>query len=228
MKVLILNGSPKKSASDTMHITNAFIEGMDEFAENDVKIIHAIEKKVNYCNGCFTCMRNGGNCIHTDDMKEILEEILSSNLVIFSFPLYCYGMPAPLKAIVDRILPLTSMRMEGTADDRYVHTAQIDVLRVKFMMISGCGFPNSKQNFEPAVAQFDLMFTNKSTVITVPESPMFNAPEAEIVTKPRLALIKRAGQEYAEIGSISDTLLTEISSPMIPEDVYASIVNNGN
>lgn len=41
-------------------------------------------------------------------MKEILEEILGSDLLLLSFPLYCYGMPAPLKAVIDRTLPLSS------------------------------------------------------------------------------------------------------------------------
>lgn len=58
------------------------------------------------------------------------------------------------------------------------------------MMICGCGFSNSNQNFDPAIAQFKLMFHMGNTVITVPESPMFNAPEAEVVTSPRLDLIK--------------------------------------
>ena len=62
-------------------------------------------------------------------------------------------------------------------------------------------------------------------MITVPESPMFNAPEAAGVTEPRLALIKKAGKQYAESGKISEELLKEITSPMIPEEKYAQIVN---
>ena len=94
------------------------------------------------------------------------------------------------------------------------------------MMICGCGFPNSKQNFEPAVAQFRLMFREENTVITLPESPMFNSPEASVVTLPRLELVKRAGNAYMAIGSIPAKLLDEITSPMIPEDVYAQIIND--
>jgi hypothetical protein len=54
---------------------------------------------------------------------------------------------------------------------------------------------------------------------------MFNAPEAAVVTEPGLALIKKAGKEYAENGSIGEDLLKEITSPMIPEEQYAQIVN---
>ena len=56
---------------------------------------------------------------------------------------------------------------------------------------------------------------------------MFNAPEAAIVTAPRLERIKQAGQQYAEKGKIEASLLAEITSPMIPEEQYAAIVNSG-
>ena len=54
---------------------------------------------------------------------------------------------------------------------------------------------------------------------------MFNAPEAAAVTVPRLELVKTAGKQYAECGEINAELLAEICSPMIPEEVYAQIVN---
>ena len=224
MKIFVLNGSPKRDKSDTMHITRAFLDGMNEVAENEIKTIHVIDSHIEYCTGCFACMRNGGDCIHHDDMRGILEEILDSDLLVWSYPLYCYGMPAPLKALLDRTLPLSSMAMQKVGD-RYEHVGQADFSRLKYVMICGCGFPNSKHNFEPAVMQFVRCFPNEHMMITVPESPMFNAPEAAVVTEPRLALIKKAGMEYAESGMIGAELLKEITSPMIPEEQYAQIVN---
>ena len=224
MKILVLNGSPKREKSDTLRITDAFLKGMNEAAAQDAHIIHVIDRHIEYCSGCFACMRNGGSCVHEDDMRNILEKILDSDLLILSFPLYCYGMPAPLKALIDRTLPLSSMAMQKVGE-RYEHVGQADFSRLKYLMICGCGFPNSQHNFEPAVAQFGLLFPNNRTVITVPESPMFNAPEAEIVTVPRLALVRQAGRQYAETGEISGDLLAQISSPMIPEEQYAQIVN---
>ncbi len=224
MKILVLNGSPKGDKSDTMHITRAFLAGMEDAAAQEIRLIRVIDKHIEYCTGCFACMRNGGVCIHDDDMGGILKEITESGLLIFSFPLYCYGMPAPLKALADRLLPLTSMTMKK-AGDRYVHAGQADVSRLRFLMICGCGFPNSRQNFEPAAAQFRLMFPGRNTILTVPESPMFNAPEAKVVTEPRLELVREAGREYGETGAVSEALLARIASPMIPEEEYARIVN---
>ena len=94
-------------------------------------------------------------------------------------------------------------------------------------MICGCGFPNSKHIYEPAVAQFKLCFPGGHTILSVPESPMFNAPEAAVVTEPRLVLVRQAGKQFAETGEIDAALLEEICSPMIPEDQYAAIVNGG-
>ena len=226
MKIMVLNGSPKRERSDTMRISRAFLDGMNETEPQAVHTIHVIDKHIEYCTGCFSCMRNGGTCVHDDDMREILEEILSSDLLIWSFPLYCYGMPAPLKALLDRTLPLSSMAMQKVGD-RYEHVGQADFSHLRYLMICGCGFPNSRHNFEAAVAQFRLCFPGDHTIISVPESPMFNAPEAAVVTEPRLALVKQAGKQYAETGEIDAALLDEIGSPMIPEEQYAAIVNGG-
>ena len=51
-----------------MHITRAFLNGMKEAAPQDIHIIHTIDQHIEYCTGCFSCMRNGGSCIHNDDI----------------------------------------------------------------------------------------------------------------------------------------------------------------
>ena len=56
---------------------------------------------------------------------------------------------------------------------------------------------------------------------------MFNAPEAAVVTGPRLALVRRAGKQFAETCEVEAALLEEIGTPMIPEETYAAIVNGG-
>lgn len=225
MRILVLNGSPKRDQSDCMHITGAFLDGMNRVSDNEIHTIHVTDRHIEYCRGCFTCKRNGGECVLKDDMKEILTEILSSDLLLFSFPLYCYGMPAPLKALIDRTMPLSSMAMRKVGD-RYEHIEQADFTKLRYLMICGCGFPNAKHNFEAMTLQFKLMFGEDSTILTIPEAPMFNAPEASPVTAPFLQIVRQAGQEYAECGMISEETMAKLSVPMIPEEAYAKICNH--
>ena len=130
----------------SMHITRTFLEGMNDFAPQKVQNVDVVDKHIEFCKGCFACKYNGGRCAIDDDMREILEQMLASDLLLFSFPLYCYGMPAMLKNLIDRTLPLSSMAM-AEVNGRYVHVGQQDYSHLRYMMICGCGFPNSKKEF---------------------------------------------------------------------------------
>ena len=43
-----------------------------------------------------------------NDNKHIIDDILSSDYVIFATPIYCYSFPAPMKAFLDRLQPYYS------------------------------------------------------------------------------------------------------------------------
>ena len=66
-------------------------------AAQEIRTIDVTDKHIEFCRGCFVCKYNGGHCAIDDDMREILEQMLGSDLLLFSYPLYCYGMPAGLK-----------------------------------------------------------------------------------------------------------------------------------
>lgn len=224
MKILVINGSPKGEKSDTLHMTRAFLEGMNSVSENEIRYLNVISKHIEYCLGDLSCMKNGGKCIHDDDMAEILKNILASDMLLFSFPLYGFGVPAPLKALLDRTLPLGSLAIRKNGD-RYEHIEQADFSHLRYAVISGCGFPNAKHNFDALRMQFQLRFPNGVFLLTVSEAPMFSAPEAAAVTAPFLKLVRQAGQEYALSGTVSNELMAKLAVPMIPEEVYANICN---
>ena len=54
MKVMVFNGSPKRDASDTMHLTRAFLDGMRDASEVDAHILHVIDSRIEPCTGCFS------------------------------------------------------------------------------------------------------------------------------------------------------------------------------
>ena len=62
MKILVFNGSPKKEKSDTMHITRAFLDGMQETRPQEIQTVDVIDKHIEFCRGCFACKYNGGQC----------------------------------------------------------------------------------------------------------------------------------------------------------------------
>ena len=179
----------------------------------------------------YDCCRDNLSLRQTESAEWMLLQKQSAGFSPLSVvSLFCstsaLSMPAPLKTLLDRTMPLSSMAMRKVGD-HYEHVGQADFSRLQYMMICGCGFPNSRHNFEPAVAQFKQCFPCNHTILTIPESPMFNAPEAAVVTEPRLRLVRQAGKQYAKTGKIDTALLTEIGSPMIPEEQYAAIVNGG-
>lgn len=73
MKILVLNGSPKKK-SDTFRLTEAFLRGMNKQRQHEVNIVNVIEKNIAACRGCFGCWKRlDGHCVINDDQNAILD-----------------------------------------------------------------------------------------------------------------------------------------------------------
>lgn len=101
-KVLILSGSPRKDGNSDV-LCDEFAKGARE-AGNEVKKIRISEKKINYCTGCYYCQKSNGECAIKDDMAEILDDILSSDVIVLASPVYFYSIDAQLKTVIDRIV----------------------------------------------------------------------------------------------------------------------------
>lgn len=223
MKILVLNGSPKKK-SDTMHLTNAFVNGIKKHG-HDVEIINVIEKEIKPCLGCFACWKNlDGKCIQKDSQNEILAKIVEADVIIWSFPLYCYSMPSHLKAVSDRTIPLAKMSMKEE-NGAVVHDTLFDLSQKSYVVISGCGFPDWNGNFDGLKLQCKNMFGEELTMICVPETPMLNEPSAMPLTQPLLQKFEAAGEEYAQAKTLSDETISALETPMLPNEVYIQIVN---
>lgn len=46
MKILVFNGSPKKARSDMMHITRAFLDGMNKAAPQEVQSVDVADLNI--------------------------------------------------------------------------------------------------------------------------------------------------------------------------------------
>ncbi|MBO4925135.1 MAG: flavodoxin family protein [Clostridia bacterium] len=224
MKVLVLNGSPKQK-SDTFRMTEAFLKGLNRTGEHEIRVIRVIEKNIAPCRGCFGCwQRMDGHCVIEDDQNGILDLYRRAELIIWSFPLYCYGMPSHLKAVLDRTIPLVKMNMEKQPDGTVRHEALADFSKTRTLVICGCGFPAWEGNFDGLKMMCKICFGGPD-MVCVPETPMLNVPEAEPVTEPLLRRFQQAGEEYAARMRLSPETVAALETPMIPAETYIRIVN---
>ena len=97
--VLVLSGSPRKSGNSDL-LCNQLVLGAKE-AGNKVEKIFISEKKIGYCRGCYAC-ESSGRCVQKDDMGEILEKIVNSDVIVMASPVYFYTIDAQIKTLIDR------------------------------------------------------------------------------------------------------------------------------
>lgn len=224
MKVLVLNGSPKKK-SDTFRMTERFLKGLNNVSENEIDVVNVIEKNIAPCRGCFGCWwKMDCHCTIDDDQNEILDKYREADLIIWSFPLYCYGMPSHLKAVLDRTIPLVKLKMIKEEDGSVRHEALADFSKMHTLVLCGCGFPDWDGNFDSLRMQCKQCFVNPQ-MVCVPETPMLNAPGASDVAEALLCRFEKAGEEYAKSFALSPETVASLETPMIPKDEYINIVN---
>jgi len=224
-KLLVINGSPRP-VSDTMVMTRAFMRGAELAGGIETTVYDVIRHDIAPCMGCLACWARGdGHCVRNDDMNALLEMITEADIILFSFPLYAFSMPSHLKAVIDRLMPLTKQRMRVT-EGGVRHETIADFSQKRFLIISGCGFPHFEGNFDALRLMCQRAFPS-CEMVCVPEAPMFNAPEARVVTEPRLKLFERAGVEYIKNGRLDEAAVKTLEAPMIPMEAYIAVVNGG-
>lgn len=99
MKILVIESSPHKKGSSNL-LAEHFVQGAEE-SGHQVSIFDAARADLHPCLSCDACGMSGP-CCQKDDMTQLMEEILRSDMVVFVTPLYYFGMSAQLKTVIDR------------------------------------------------------------------------------------------------------------------------------
>lgn len=223
MKVLVLNASPKGNDSGTMKITESFLEGHKKIHECEVNTIDTYSLDIKPCRGCFECWhKTPGICVIRDDMAECLEILIEADLIIWSFPLYHFSMPAKGKMFLERTLPTILPELVKTPNG-CVHPGRYDKEQ-KVVLISSCGFYNTEHNYEGLLKQFELLYQDYTAILCA-EGPLLNVPEVSYFSEQYLESAKKAGEEYAKEGKLSDETKKSLAEPMMPIDMYLENTN---
>ena len=101
-RVLVLSASPRKGGnSDTL--CDEFIRGVKETG-NTAEKVFLRDRKINYCTGCGAC-NSTHRCVQQDDMKDILAEMVTSDVIVMATPVYFYAMGGQMKTLIGRTVP---------------------------------------------------------------------------------------------------------------------------
>lgn len=137
--ILILLGSPRKNAN-TKQMAREFAQGAQENG-HQVTIIDAAALDVHGCMACDQCWKLGIPCVQEDDFYKITPALEKADVLVFACPVYFYGMPAQLKAVIDRLYS-------------YCSEETLVKLNIKESVLLMAAADDEPKNFDGAVATY--------------------------------------------------------------------------
>lgn len=103
MKKVTIISSSFRNPSSSKKLAFEMMKGIKK--NNEVSLIELDKINFNFCKGCLACQKTG-KCIINDDIKNIIKEIQSSDILVFVTPIYFYSISGQLKTFLDRLNPL--------------------------------------------------------------------------------------------------------------------------
>jgi multimeric flavodoxin WrbA len=108
ISVLAIAGSPRRHGNSE-DLLDYVLESVSAHKGVLVEKIALSKIEVNPCRGCNACEKEG-MCIIKDDMKMLEDKITGADVVLLSSPIFCMGLCAQVKALVDRMQVFRSRR----------------------------------------------------------------------------------------------------------------------
>ena len=231
MKILVINGSPKGDRSNTWKLTQSFIDGIrSQLGEGAVEVrdVEVRKADIRPCLGCFSCWKNeeGACCLH-DDVAGIIADRVWADVTIWSFPLYFFTVPGPLKNLIDRQLPMAMPFMEDRTDGvgNGSHPSRYDMTGKRTVIISTCGFYTAEGNYDGVFSLFDHMCgKNNYECILCGQGELFRVDELAERTNAYLQVVGQAGREFAE-GLIEADTSRELSKLLFPRRTFEAMAD---
>ncbi len=159
------------------------------------------------CLGCFSCWsKTPGQCCIADDMGQVMEAMLWADITLWSFPLYYFSVPGPLKNLIDRQLPMLLPFMSENGGNSGSHPARYDMNRKKTVLISTCGFYTAEGNYDGVYSLFDhICGKGNYTALFCGQGELFRVPDLKRRTEEYLRYVRQAGREYMGDGISKET-----------------------
>lgn len=106
MNVIALNGSPRKDWN-TGTLLRSALEGAESVGAQ-TKLVHLYDLTYQGCTSCFSCKRKantcGGLCAMRDDLRDVLAEVLGSDVLLLGSPVYFGDVTGEMRSFLERLL----------------------------------------------------------------------------------------------------------------------------
>lgn len=224
--VLILNGSPRGKKGNTAKLVDKFVEGLEKVGSGFViENVELKDKEIKSCTGCYNCWtETPGECIHDDDMQNLLPKYIDAEIAIWATPVYHYGMTSIMKRFIERTLPINKPKIIKK-NGKYTHPQRYEIKDKKNVLISTCGFPEHS-NFELLIKQFEKITRNnldEKILSVMGELLSIKILQDEISWY--LDSVEQAGKEFAQKGSFSDETKEKLNKKLVPVESYVEMAN---
>jgi multimeric flavodoxin WrbA len=148
MQVTTILGSARKKGNTATVL--GWVEEEVKTMGHDVNRVYLNNKTINGCLGCDKCSEKPDEiaCVQKDDAIEIMEQMISSDAILFASPIYFWGFSAQMKALIDRGYSLV------TNYQRPGHTSLLEGKRIGLLVT---GEDPYEQNAEDMFSAFDRL-----------------------------------------------------------------------
>ena len=231
--ILLINGSPKGKRSNSLRLATSFVAGLRAQLESQgcapiVDELHLAELNIAPCRGCFACWKSTpGTCCIKDDMQMVMQKEIGADYIIWSFPLYYFNVPGILKNMIDRQLPVNLPFMSANKDDygSGSHDTRYDMTGTKHVLVSTCGFYSAEGNYDSVRMMFKHFLGKDSYAeIFCGQGELFRIKELSERTESYLALVSKAGQEFARGGIAEETKLS-LKELLYPKESFEAMAD---
>jgi multimeric flavodoxin WrbA len=115
MRILAINGSPRKDWNTAKLLTSA----LDGAAANgaETELIHLYELSFKGCTSCFACkLKEGksyGQCALKDELTPVLQKIANADALLLGSPIYFGNVTGEMRSFMERLLFPYGVYAEG-------------------------------------------------------------------------------------------------------------------
>lgn len=224
MRITAFNGSPRAERGNTHIMVEAFLAGARE-AGAETDNVFLAKKRIAPCVACYACwMKTPGKCAQRDDMDELLDKVIASDVVLFATPVYVDNVTGTMKDFMDRLIAIGDPHWERDENGECRHRMR-NPKPAKIAVISNCGFPQ-QSHFQVIRLYYRRVARNIHADLI---AEIYRDGGALLTTtnqdlQPLIArykkLVEQAGRETVERSRLSPETIAKLEEPLIPSPTY--------